>query len=350
MKKKKFFFWVSDLYTNSGEGRLAYNLLREFVSKNINFEIKTPLFTINNKKKFEKIIKKNNLYKSNLSFSFRYLFFIVGLYHLWVNFFKGNKVFYVNYLPLWNFVIFMLSPPNTIFGPITGTLYFNEKKKNIELFFRKYLFKLFFSISIFFLELRGQWYVFSTSLLKNLFNKKFISKSLFDLQLAFKLKRNNLKKYYDLIIYNRFHSNKNNQNFKKIFSDIKFKKYRIISVGEKIYLPNITNIGFVHRNKLINYLKKSRVSIISSENIYSFFCQDCIANNVIPIFDKNISFDSNIIKINKNNLIDYNNDLKFKNQLLNILKKRRKVRKIYFNKKYLKKIKVEFEKFISNLV
>ena len=44
MKKKKFFFWVSDLYTNSGEGRLAYNLLREFVSKNINFEIKLLIY------------------------------------------------------------------------------------------------------------------------------------------------------------------------------------------------------------------------------------------------------------------------------------------------------------------
>ena len=70
-----------------------------------------------------------------------------------------------------NFVIFMLSPPNTIFGPLLN-LYFNEKKKNIELFFRKYLFKLFFSISIFFGIKRSEIYL-STSLLKIYLKKLF---------------------------------------------------------------------------------------------------------------------------------------------------------------------------------
>ena len=45
----------------------------------------------------------------------------------------NRKVLYLNYIPLWNFLIFIFLPPNSLIGPITGTI----KKKN--LFFIKYI-------------------------------------------------------------------------------------------------------------------------------------------------------------------------------------------------------------------
>ena len=37
---------------------------------------------------------------------------------------------YINFLPLWNFLIFALVPPGTILGPITGSKIYN--KDNIK--------------------------------------------------------------------------------------------------------------------------------------------------------------------------------------------------------------------------
>jgi hypothetical protein len=42
---------------------------------------------------------------------------------LWKDFLSGKKTIYVNYLPLWNFLIFLLLPPGSILGPITGGKY-----------------------------------------------------------------------------------------------------------------------------------------------------------------------------------------------------------------------------------
>ena len=35
---------------------------------------------------------------------------------------------YLNYLPLWNFLIFILLPPKTLLGPITGGSQIQRKK------------------------------------------------------------------------------------------------------------------------------------------------------------------------------------------------------------------------------
>ena len=38
----------------------------------------------------------------------------------WKQCLKGNKTCYVNYLPMWNFLVFLILPPSTLLGPITG--------------------------------------------------------------------------------------------------------------------------------------------------------------------------------------------------------------------------------------
>ena len=39
---------------------------------------------------------------------------------------KNKTICYVNYLPLWNFLLFVFLPPNTLLGPITGGSLYNK--------------------------------------------------------------------------------------------------------------------------------------------------------------------------------------------------------------------------------
>ena len=47
-----------------------------------------------------------------------------------------KKTCYINYLPLWNFIIFIILPKNTILGPITGTIV-KRKLSYLEDIFKK---------------------------------------------------------------------------------------------------------------------------------------------------------------------------------------------------------------------
>ena len=52
---KKYFIWVSDCYSNTGEGRLAIQFIDKFVKlKNINPEIKSFKIKTMNYKEFKK--------------------------------------------------------------------------------------------------------------------------------------------------------------------------------------------------------------------------------------------------------------------------------------------------------
>ena len=66
---KKYFFWVSDCYTNTGEGQLALNFIQKVIKiKKIDPEIKTYNFKASNYKQFRNKILKHNYNKSNFSF------------------------------------------------------------------------------------------------------------------------------------------------------------------------------------------------------------------------------------------------------------------------------------------
>ena len=84
---------------------------------------------------------------------------------------------YLNYLPLWNFVILFLLPPKTLLGPITGGGRFQRNKKNN--FIRKFLFPKFYKISLFILNKRQKKILFSTDLLRKFVNKKILDKCFF---------------------------------------------------------------------------------------------------------------------------------------------------------------------------
>ena len=135
--KNKLFVWACDCFQNTGEGKLAI-LYLNYLYKNSNnsiIEIETPYnkFILTEKCSFQKSSKLN------YNFYIKYVTPIIGIIKIWTNYFKDKKVLYLNYLPLWNPLIFFLMPPGTVFGPVTGGLY-KKKIKNLDGFFRKYIF------------------------------------------------------------------------------------------------------------------------------------------------------------------------------------------------------------------
>ena len=216
----------------------------------------------------------------------------MGIFNLWVNYFKGKKIVYINYLPLWNFLIFMLVPPKTIFGPITGSSYNNSANNMLNKFIRQFIFPIFFNISVMFLLIRKSKNTFSTSLLKNKTTKKIRLNSLYDIQLILKNKTYlNRKKNYDLVIYNRKHDSKNEFNFEDILNLIKHKRYKILVIGEKINVKNIKNLGFLPHDKVIKYLSKTKFTIIPSDNINSFYFLDAYFCKVKTLMSKKIYYE-----------------------------------------------------------
>ena len=157
----KYYCWVCDFSKISGEGNLA-NL---FINKNFynDYLIYTPFSLITNKK-FKNII------------NYKYISPFIGIIFCWYLFIKKKKVAYINYLPLWNFFIFALLPPKTLFGPITGGANF-KKKNNI---IRRLLFPIFYKLSEFFLIIRNEKVNFSTDLLKKYLSTYSITRSKFN--------------------------------------------------------------------------------------------------------------------------------------------------------------------------
>ena len=144
MKEYNTFVWSSDYETFTGEGLLA----RCFVENYFKSPEIIKIYSNNNKYLFLKekyfLLEKKN-YKNN--FLAKYLYPFYGVLLIWYNHIKGKKTCYVNYLPLWNFLIFISLPRSTILGPVTGSIY-NDKIYNLSTFFRKIVYPFFYFISL----------------------------------------------------------------------------------------------------------------------------------------------------------------------------------------------------------
>tara|TARA_B100000959_G_scaffold287458_1_gene372419 strand:- start:1745 stop:2734 length:990 start_codon:yes stop_codon:yes gene_type:complete len=279
VNKKKIYIWCSDRSRNTGEGILANKFIKDikYCNSNIQIIIKTP--------------KNNNI---NV-FKERFIFPIQGLIYLWIIYIskKNKKICYINYLPLWNFLLFLFLPPKTILGPITGGSLF-LKKPYFNFFLRKYFLNFFYLLSKIILKIRNKKLLFSTDLLKKKFNNNqnyYFSYVLKDLKINKKIN----KKKYDLIFYLRNHKNKNTDLQIRLAKKLA-TKFKIITVGKKIYKKNIKNFGFITRFKLLNVLKKTKYAFISSENLYSFFTIDCVKSKTNIFFNKNNKYRSKLLK------------------------------------------------------
>lgn len=295
---KEFYIWMCDKHSNTGEGNLGSSFIDTFLYNTkkscIGISINSTKLSVKN---FDPDFKKfSTILNGQHSFYAKYIYPYVGIFHLWVNFFKGKKLIYVNFLPLWNFLIFLLVPPKTILGPITGKVNFSHDSSILDIFFRKYFMKFFFKISLYIISFRYQKLIFATSLLKEVLPNNIVNKSLFDfvIQGKFSSMVNNLKKpenhidnkdrNIDCFIYLRKYPNK---SYHQILSIIKLLKedYRVVTFGDKSGIDGIEDLGFIENSKVIELLRKSKVTIASEENIFSMFALESLSSSTIVFYD-----------------------------------------------------------------
>ncbi len=264
---KKLFVWTCDYSESTGEGKLA------------------RLFTkhLNKKKEFNLVFYQKKKIKE------KYFSTFLGIIYCWKKFLKKERVCYLNYLPFWNFFIFIFLPPKTLLGPITGGA--NYSKSSIfSYFIRGLIFPIFYKISEFFLKFRQSNLIFSTDLLKKYLFKKTIKKSNFNFVIKnfFIKKTLKKKKKIDFLIYYRKHRNKENFFPYNLIRKLTKLKFKIYIVGDKLDMPLIKNCGFVSNNKVSNLQSLTKYTIISGENPYSFFILECLSNHVKIIIEKNM--------------------------------------------------------------
>ena len=265
---KCVYCWACDFSKKSGEGNLA-NL---FVSKkfNNNYKIYTP-HSLNINKKFSNFI------------NYKYISPLIGVIFCWFFFIKNKRVAYINYLPLWNFLIFVLLPPKTLLGPITGGAHFVEEHKLI----RGFLFPIFYKISEFFLIIRNSQINFSTELLKKYLFNYTIKKSNFNYIFKYYSKKILKKKSIDFLIYYRKHKNKEALFPFSFIKNLIKLNFNIHIVGDYFKNSYVKNHGYLNNKRINNLLSKSSFSLISNENPYSLYTIECLNNNVKIIADLN---------------------------------------------------------------
>ena len=306
-KDNKIYFWACDYCDISGEGILAKLFIKEHLKKK-------PTSVFVNVAKNNKFQKRDNFIKNRSRFNgiyHKYFFPYLGLLNLWIYFFNSKKISYINYLPLWNCLIFFLLPPKTIIGPITGTI---QRKK----FY--WLISLLEKISLIIIKIRFEEIIFSN----NFFVKKYSFKnqkviSNFILK-NFKFSKKNPKKKFDFVIYHRSISTLHTKYIYEMMNILKAYKYSFAVIGDRINLPGNKNFGYISRKKTQKVISESKFAISNPENLFSFFVQDCLSyklkifyniffkkfnsiktKNLIPISFESVKKDLKIIlKIIKN--------------------------------------------------
>ena len=339
INNKNLLIWASDISSRSGEGILARTFLNEIqkLKKFKNIKIKTFEDNVNlknlniDKIKFKEVNKNTIFHK--------YFEPIYGAIYL--SFFSRKyQILYLNYLPLWNFVIFLILPKKTILGPITGGVY-SGRTNNLNLFVRKYFFPIFYSISQIILYKKFKKIIFSTNIL-NRFVKNDKSTFVNFIEILFhkKIYNVNRNKKFDIIFYNRNHTMKFSDDIKRTI--IYLSKYcKICVVGDNFKHNNIENFGWLERDEVFKLIKKSKLAFNSAENFLSIFGIDCINCGTPVIYDKNIKSilnqtNPNYIPVNFNNiktasiqilkLISQKTDKKNFNWWNNILLKKKRIR------------------------
>lgn len=252
---------------------------------------------------------KHNIFNNKKTLKHKYFLPIVGIFYCWQKFFENKRVCYLNYLPLWNFLLFLLLPPKTIFGPITGGA---VPESGYQRIIRLSIFPILYKISQICLLFRKTKIIFATDLLKKYCFNLILKKSFWNYQIKkILLKKKYLKKNIDLLIYYRKHSNKKTTLLREVLEKVQ-KKKRILVVGDNLNNPKVKNLGFKSNKEIQAMLRKTKYSIISSENIFSFYTMECINSNVLIIYKKKPSLK---IKFLKKYFIEIN-EINFKNKLL----------------------------------
>ena len=302
----KIYYWANNIKSNSGEGILALNFLSLLKIKYKNY-------------KFVNL----NTFAHKENFFYNYVLPFFGIFKLWIYYIDGKKICYLNYLPIWNFLIFLTLPKTTILGPITGS----DLKTNIIYRILKY-------IGIIILKRKKNKILFSHSQFKKYFtnrNKIFYNFILYN----FNFNKSSIKKKFDYIVYFKKNKNKGNDFLINIISKLS-EKFKVVVIGDEfpknLKNKNIFNYKNLNRTSALKFISKSKNSIISKENSLSYFAIDCISFR-LNIFHNAEDRLENTIRTNMFTPIKFDNP-DYSLKILTKKKNFRKTRKYFkFNKR-----------------
>ena len=310
MKNQKLFAWACDFSSFRGEGILARNFACELsIYKKIDIHIKSPensyLITNGKIKKYKKKYKK----KINFGLLQNYYWPVHGIFYLWKFYFTKNKTLYLNFMPLWNFLLFYFLPPKVIIGPITG---FMPKKKieNFSSLIRIILIPFFYKLSLLIIFKRFKSIIFSTNLLKKNFLVKDYSKLYFNYLISSNLSNEKIiykNKYIDLLIYNRNYSVKEHHKLNNLINYLLKKGYKVCCMGDNLDLKGLKNYNIVSRARALKLLQKTKLVISSPENPYSLFTMDALKMGAKVLFDNQYNKKLSFIKYNPKHYINLDN-------------------------------------------
>lgn len=344
MKNSIIYVWSSDFEEFTGEGILARNYLSKVLS---DYKGKIRIKSNNSeyiifKKKVKKI--RSSKYKNN--FINKYIKLFLGILYIQRYNAKGYKTIYINYLPLWNFLIFWFLPKNTFLGPITGGKYV-VKRLSFNSLVRKYLFPILFKFSSSILEKKNINLYFSTKMLKKFLTNKIIKKSIFEVCLICFEPRKRKKKNIDFLFYYRIHSNKSNYFLFHLINKLAEDNKKIYVVGDHFPNDKVKNLGNIKRELVLRYLSRTKFSLNSGENFYSLFALDCMSNHVTLFVDKR-SYIKNNYFLNKNiHVLNFNKFI----QSYKIIIQKTNQQKIFFNNfTLINKKKMNLVKYLKNKI
>lgn len=275
-KLKKIYFWANNIKKNNGEGILARNFIKLLKLKYKSYEFVNL-----------------NKFKHKNHFFYNYILPIYGAFKVRSIAKEDKLVTFINYLPLWNFLLFLIIPKNVILGPITGT----STKNSV-------FYKLLINVgAIILAKKRGKILLSNNHFKKkfiNLGNCKIFSDFIF---YNFTKRKKIIKKKYDIIFYYRNNSNKGNEFLLEVIKRLSHF-YKVVVVGDKINFKNKNTKNFfnISRMEVLNIIKVSRYAIASKENLYSFFSLDCLSH-MLPVYYNDTHLISN--KFSTNLLLPY---------------------------------------------
>tara|TARA_Y100000591_G_scaffold170019_1_gene146684 strand:+ start:215 stop:631 length:417 start_codon:yes stop_codon:yes gene_type:complete len=134
--------------------------------------------------------------------------------------------------------------------------------------------------------------------------------------MTLKKKKSNQYKEYDFVIYYRNLKFSYNNYIIKLIKELISNGNKIAILGDKIYIKNVYNFGYLTRVKAQNIISKSRCSLNNPENLFSYFFQDCLSFNLKIFYNKTFS-EFNVFKTKKLIPISYNNPKKDLKIILN---------------------------------
>ena len=300
IKDCDIFAWACDLENYRGEGILGLNFLKHLSElKNMKIYAETPNSSLVINKNKIYILKRMKEKKLNLNFILNYFYPFLGLIKIWYFRRDFKEVSYVNFLPLWNFLLFLLLPKKVILGPVTGGTYVGNVK-NINSFIRKILIPFFYKVSVKIGELRNIKFLFTTSILKKFVDSKnkkyFFNYNLINYQTQ-KIDLKHERPIDILLYYRKYEAHHSTQQLDIIKSLAKYKM-KIFVVGDYLKEINVRNLGIISRNEIWKYLKKTKFAINEGTNFFSIFCLDCLSCGTKVFYDKKIKIIQNFFRKN----------------------------------------------------